>query len=167
MEYTNAQTLNEDLVNVAKEGKYLSFEINRERYGISIQNVIDIIGVQDITAVPGQPDYVQGVINLRGQIIPTMDVRIRFQKEPLEYNDRTCIVVVDFKGVSVGIIVDKVLEVLHIESGVISPPPQSGEIERNSYISGVSKLEDTVIMLLDCKRLLKDEMNEEHWSSDL
>lgn len=166
MENTNTQMLTRDHTDVAREGKYLSFEIDRERYGISIQNVIDIIGVQDITAVPGQPDYVQGVINLRGQIIPTMDVRIRFQKKPLDYSDRTCIVVVDLKGVSVGIIVDKVLEVQNIDSEVISPPPQAGELVRNSYISGISKLDDTVIMLLDCKRLLKDDVNEEYWSAE-
>jgi len=86
-----------------QKGKYLTFIIGKEVYGIEIKYVMEIIGMQQITEVPELPEYIKGIINLRGKIIPVLDVRLRFKKEPMEYNDRTCIIVVDIKDVSVGL----------------------------------------------------------------
>ncbi len=158
----NTRSIQANLAKSTQEGKYLAFEIDLEQYGIGIENVIDIIGVQDITEIPGQPAYIQGVINLRGQIIPTMDVRLRFEKEQIPYDNRTCIVVIDHKGMSVGIIVDKVLEVKDIEGTHISQPPEATGLMSNQFIAGITKKDDEVLMLLDAVRLLMDEQPDEY-----
>ena len=118
-----AESYSEETEDTQK-GKFLTFSLGREDYGLEISYVIEIIGLQEITEVPGLPDYVRGIINLRGKIIPVMDVRLRFKKEAREYDDRTCTVVVDIKGVLVGLIVDRVAEVLVIDEAEIVPPPQ-------------------------------------------
>lgn len=144
-----------------QKGKFLTFSIGTENYGLEIRHVIDIIGIQRITTVPDQPDYVIGVINLRGKIIPTMDIRKRFRKDERVYDHRTCIVVLEINGLSVGIVVDRVLEVLYIEDGNISPPPRFNGDFQNKYIAGIGKADENVIILLDCTRLLSiDEINE-------
>ena len=102
-----------------QKGKYLIFSLGNEFYGIEIKYVTEIIGVQPITEIPELPDYIKGIINLRGKIIPVMDVRIRFKKSPMEYNDRTCVIVIDVKDTSVGLIVDSVSEVLSIEEEIL------------------------------------------------
>ena len=109
-----------------QKDRYLTFSLGKESYGVEVRYVIEIIGIQSITEVPEMPGYVRGIINLRGKIIPVMDVRLRFKKEPKEYNDRTCIVVIDIKGVSIGLIVDSVSEVITIpEQDVVDPPKMS------------------------------------------
>ena len=151
----------DDEMEDTQKGKYLTFEIGSEVYGLEIRYVIDIIGIQKITDVPEQPDYVKGVINLRGKIIPTMDIRRRFKKDDRPYDDRTCIIVVDINGISVGIVVDTVFEVIYIEENDISPPPRFNNDFQNKYIEGIGQSEDKVIILLDCTKLLSiDEVNE-------
>jgi purine-binding chemotaxis protein CheW len=108
---------------VINSNKYLTFSVGKEIFGLDIKHVDDIIGIQDITVVPEQPEYIKGVINLRGKIIPTMDVRARFKKEDRVYDDRTCIVVLNMQNTSVGVIVDRVVEVLDIDEDQISEPP--------------------------------------------
>ncbi|MCX7615117.1 MAG: chemotaxis protein CheW, partial [Clostridiales bacterium] len=93
-----------------QKDKYLTFLVGTEYFGIEISQVEEIIGIQDITHIPELPGYIKGVINLRGKIVPVMDVRIRFKKEPLKYNDRTCIIIVDIRGIEIGLIVDSVSE---------------------------------------------------------
>lgn len=137
-----------------QKGKYLTFEIDGDAYGLEIQHVDDIIGIQEITEVPRQPEYVQGVINLRGKIVPTMDVRIRFGKAYRTYDDRTCIVVLDMKGTSVGIVVDRVLEVTQISDETISEPPRFEKESDKKFIAGIGKYENEPVILLDCNRLL-------------
>lgn len=137
-----------------QKGKYLTFEIDGDAYGLEIQHVDDIIGIQEITEVPRQPEYVQGVINLRGKIVPTMDVRLRFGKDYREYDDRTCIVVLDMKGIPVGIVVDRVLEVTQIADENISEPPGFETESDEKFIAGIGKYEDEPVILLDCLRLL-------------
>lgn len=139
-----------------QKDRFLTFQIGNEVYGIEIKCVTEIIGIQPITEVPELPDYIRGIINLRGKIIPVMDVRLRFKKEGVEYNDRTCVIVVDIGGVSIGLIVDNVSEVLTIpEEEIVAPPDvKSGG---NRYIKGIGKVENQVKLLLDCNRLLNEQ----------
>ncbi len=138
-----------------QKGKYLTFSMGNETYGMEIRYVTEIIGIQPITEVPELPNYIRGIINLRGKIIPVMDVRLRFKKEYLEYNDRTCIVVIDTNDMSIGLIVDSVSEVLAISENEIVAPP---DINKNSqkYIKAIGKTGSEVKLLLDCEKLLSD-----------
>lgn len=140
-----------------QKGKHLTFAIGKEIYGIEIKYVTEIIGIQRITEIPEVPDYVKGIINLRGKIIPVIDVRLRFKKQPLEYNDRTCIIVVEIKGISLGLIVDSVSEVVTISETDIVSPPDSNTGFNNKYIKGIGKIEDEVKLLIDCNKLINDE----------
>jgi len=140
-----------------QRGKYLTFLIGSDVYGIEIKHVVEIIGIQAITEVPELPAYIKGIINLRGKIIPVMDVRLRFRKPFRAYNDRTCIVVVDIKDTSIGLIVDSVAEVLAIAEQDIVPPPDMGPGSSQRYIQGVGKVGGDVKMLLDCDQLLHHE----------
>lgn len=139
-----------------QKGKYLTFSVGKEEYGIEIRHVTEIIGIQEITQVPELPDYLKGIINLRGKIIPVMDVRVRFKKEPKEYNDRTCIIVVDIEDIAVGLIVDHVAEVLVIGENDIVPPPDGKSGFHNRYVKGIGKVGNAVKLLLDCDKLLND-----------
>ncbi len=142
-----------------QKGKYLTFIIGKESYGIGIEFVTEIIGILPITVIPELPDYIRGIINLRGEIIPVMDIRLRFKKELKEYNERTCIVVIDIMDKSVGLIVDSVAEVITIPEEDIVPPPSLNEGFANRYIKGIGKVGNEVKLLLECERLLsKDEV---------
>jgi purine-binding chemotaxis protein CheW len=143
-----------------QKGKFLTFALGKEAYGIEISYVTEIIGIQSITEVPELPDYVKGIINLRGKIIPVIDVRLRFKKPTAEYNDRTCIIVVDFREVSVGLIVDTVAEVMAIADQDIVPPPDGKTGFHNRYIKGIGKVGNEVKLLLDCEKLLSDDEME-------
>lgn len=147
-----------ELTEDTQKGKFLTFIIGREEYAIEIKFVTEIIGgIQAITEVPEVPDYIRGIINLRGKIIPVMDVNIRFKKEPKPYGDRTCITVIDIDDLSVGLIVDNVAEVLSIADENIVPPPDAKSGFSNHYIKGIGKVGNTVKLILDCKILLGDE----------
>lgn len=143
-----------------QKGKFLTFSVGRESYGIEIKFVTEIIGIQDITEVPELPNYVRGIINLRGKIIPVIDVRLRFKKELKEYNDRTCIVVIDIKETSVGLIVDNVDEVIKIDDSNIVPPPDIKTGFHNRYVRAIGKVENEIKLLLDCDKLLNDDEME-------
>lgn len=136
--------------------KFLTFALGNEAFGIEIRYVTEIIGVQPVTEIPELPEYIRGVINLRGKIIPVMDVRLRFKKQFREYNDRTCVIVIDIKELSIGLIVDSVAEVLTIPGSDIVAPP---DINRsgNKYIKGIGKSENEVKLILDCDRLLTED----------
>lgn len=140
-----------------QRSKFLTFFIGKEAYGFEIKYVTEIIGIQEITEVPELPNYVRGIINLRGKIIPVMDVRLRFKKEAREYNDRTCIVVIDIHDISIGLIVDHVAEVVVIEPENIVPPPAIKTGFHNRYIKGIGKVGNEVKLLLDCDKLLNDD----------
>jgi purine-binding chemotaxis protein CheW len=143
-----------------QKGKFLTFALGSEVYGIEIKYVTEIIGMQTITEVPDLPEYVKGIINLRGKIIPVLDVRLRFKKTAREYNDRTCIIVVDIKEVAVGLIVDTVAEVLNIPEQDIVLPPQVSNHDYQRYISAIGKVGQDVKLILDCNKLLNDEEAE-------
>ncbi|NLK71647.1 MAG: purine-binding chemotaxis protein CheW [Clostridiales bacterium] len=141
--------------------QYLTFILDKDYYGIDISNVKEIIGMQKITQMPQQPDYVNGVLNLRGRIIPTIDVRTRFRKEKIEYDERTCIIVVDVQETMIGFIVDRVDEVITISPESISDPPRFNQDFKGRYVKGIAKIEDRIIMLLDSSLLLtEDELAE-------
>ncbi len=142
-----------------QKDRYLTFSICKESYGIEIKYVTEIIGIQAITEIPELPEYVKGIINLRGKIIPVVDVRLRFKKEPKEYNDRTCVIVVDINDVFLGLIVDSVSEVLTIPERDIVEPPQMNKGFNNRYIKKIGKIGNETKLLLDCEKLLtEDEM---------
>ncbi|HWR40624.1 MAG TPA: chemotaxis protein CheW [Patescibacteria group bacterium] len=147
----------EEMEEDTQRGKYLTFSVGREEYGIEIRYVTEIIGIQEITEVPELPDYLKGIINLRGKIIPVMDVRMRFRLEAKEYNDRTCIVVVDVGEIAVGLIVDRVLEVLTIDDADIVAPPGGKSGFHNRYVNNIGKTGKSVKLLLDCQKLIQEE----------
>lgn len=136
------------------ENRYLTFQVGKETCGIEIRYVMEIIGIQNITEVPDMPEFVMGVINLRGKIIPTVDVRRRFNLEMREYDDRTCIVIVSIGDVTVGLIVDTVCEVLYITEDQITPPPRIQKNRQNQFIMGLGRTEEEVKILLDVSKLL-------------
>lgn len=142
-------------------GKYLTFSLAGEEYGIGILKIKEIIGMLSITTVPQTPDFVKGVINLRGKVIPVIDLRLRFGMEPMEYTDRTCTVVVEIEGTSspvlMGIVVDSVSEVLNIKSEEIEDAPSFGTRLNTESILGMAKLEGSVKILLDIDRVLDVE----------
>ena len=139
-----------------QKGRFLTFHVGNEVYGIEICYVTEIIGIQAITEVPDLPDYIKGIINLRGKIIPVMDVRLRFKKEFQEYNDRTCVIIIDTHEISIGLIVDGVSEVIYIPDEDIVPPPQMNHFQ-NRYIKAIGKVGNDVKLLLDCEKLLNGE----------
>jgi len=139
-----------------QKDRFLTFTLGKECYGIEIKYVTEIIGIQAITEIPELPPYMKGIINLRGKIIPVMDVRIRFKKEPKEYNDRTCIIVFDIDDMSIGLIVDSVAEVLTISEEDIVDPPKMNSIFNNGYIKKIGKVGNDVKLLLDCEKLLSE-----------
>lgn len=142
-----------------QKGKYMTFKSGNEFFGLEIQYVNEIIQLQAITAIPETEDYIKGLINLRGKVIPVVEVRLRFKQEPFEYNDRTCIIVINIKSMMVGLIVEKIAEVVEIKEDNILPPPNVGRSDRiqNKYVYGIGKVGDTVKLLLDPDKLLNDE----------
>ena len=148
-------------VMTEREGKYLTFTLDKEEYGISILKIKEIIGMMSITTVPQTPDFVKGVINLRGKVIPVVDLRLRFGMEAMEYNERTCIIVVEITGkagtVMIGIVVDSVSEVLNIKGEEIEDTPTFGTKLNTDYILGMAKMEGGVKILLDIDRVLSAE----------
>lgn len=137
--------------------KYLSFLIDRQYYAFHINDVREIIEMQDITPVPEFPDYAKGIINLRGTLIPIIDVRLRFCKNEMDYNERTCIIILNLPEIEVGFIVDTVDEVLDIDNEDISPVPKLSDIKTRRFIQGVGKTANKIIMILDAKKMLNDD----------
>jgi purine-binding chemotaxis protein CheW len=140
-----------------QKDKYLTFTVGKEDYGIEISHVTEIIGIQKITDVPDMPACVKGVINLRGKVIPVMDVRLRFGMPEREYDDRTCIVVVNVNGSAVGLVVDTVREVAGIPADQIELPPEMAESGTQHYIKGLGKTGEDVKILLDVENLVRKE----------
>ena len=141
----------------SQAGKYLTFLLGNEEYGLEIRYVTEIIGMQKITEVPDMAEYVKGVINLRGKVIPVMDVRLRFGAQSREYDDRTCTVVINVKEQTMGLIVDRVSEVMDIPQENIQGTPELRRGRSNRFISGMGKVEEDVKLLLDVEKLLFDE----------
>ena len=146
---------------IVKTGKYLTFSLSDEEYGLGIIKVKEIIGMMAITSVPRTPEFIKGVINLRGKVIPVMDLRLKFSMEPIPYSDRTCIIVVEVDSnestVLIGIVVDSVSEVLNINEDEIEETPTFGTSLNTEYILGMAKIEGGVKILLDIDKVLSTE----------
>ena len=159
-EDTQSITTNQDRIVSDGESKYLTFRLASEEYGVEILKVREIIGVMAITAVPQMPVYMKGVINLRGKVVPVVDLRLKFGLDELAHTEQTCIIVVDV-GKEIGIIVDTVSEVLDIAGQNIEPPPAMGGAVDTTFILGMGKVGDSVKILLDIDKVLTaDELME-------
>ncbi|MGD0094369.1 MAG: chemotaxis protein CheW [Planctomycetota bacterium] len=155
------EELLEDEEEDAQKDKYLTFRIVNEDYAIEIAHVTEIVTAQKITEVPDMPEYLKGVINLRGQVVPVVDVRTRFRLPPRPYDERTCFVVVRLQDLNVGLAVDTVCEVLIIPAAQVSPPPKLSKGPGSRYVKGLGKSGDTVKILLDVGKLLLDAEMEQ------
>lgn len=152
----SVQSVKETAKTDSLAGKYLTFILDEEGYGLEILKVREIIGMMTITAIPRMPDYVKGVINLRGKVIPVIDLRLKFSMEQAEQTPETCIIVVDVGGSLMGVIVDQVSEVLDIPGNAIEDPPNVGVSIDTGFILGMGKTKDSVKILLDIDNVLSD-----------
>ena len=156
MAETAVKQLNQAVAD--KEGKYLTFSLGAEEYGLEILKVREIIGYIDVTAIPQTPHHIKGVINLRGQVIPVIDLRAKFGMETAEVTEQSCIIVVEINQgshtCSMGIIVDRVQEVLDIAAKDIEEPPQFGATVSTDFILGMGKIANSVKILLDIDRVV-------------
>ena len=148
-------------VRTLKGGKFLTFLMANEKYGLEILKVREIIGMLDVTSVPTTPAFIRGVINLRGKVIPVIDLRLKFGIKAKEDTERTCIIVVDLaqaaQDMTMGIIVDEVSDVLDIDQGQIEPPPSFGANIRTDFILGMGKVDRKVMTMLDIDRVLTEQ----------
>jgi len=156
---TQPDELNNDIFEEedTQKDKYLTFHLASEEFGIEIQYVTEIIGIQSITQIPEMPDFIKGVINLRGKVVPVMDVRSRFKLPFREYDARTCIIVVDIKDTAVGLVVDEVREVLDIPESQVDPPPKTNGKNGSSFIKSIGKVGKDVKIILNISQLLYEE----------
>ncbi|MBF0489576.1 MAG: purine-binding chemotaxis protein CheW [Candidatus Omnitrophica bacterium] len=143
---------------LAKEGKYLTFLLGREDYGLEILKVREIIGMMNITAVPQVPSYIKGVINLRGKVIPVVDLRLKFGMPSIDLTSESCIIIVNLKDTLIGIIIDKVNEVLDIKQENIEPVPNFGSDVHADYILGIGKVKDSVKILLNIEKVIGEDV---------
>jgi len=154
-----AETINQAVQDAEdREGKYLTFSLDNEEYGIGILKIKEIIGMMPITPVPQTPAYVKGVINLRGKVIPVVDLRLKFGMDAMDYTERTCIIVVEIAStpgtIQIGIVVDSVSEVLTIKGDEIEDTPTFDSTFNSDYILGMAKMDGGVKILLDIHQVL-------------
>lgn len=152
--------LNQEIAGVDRsetDGKYLTFWTDEQLFGVPIADVVQIVGIQNITEIPEFPNYAKGIINLRGNIIPVIDVRLRFHKEEAAYNERTCIIVTNINDRNIGFIVDAVDAVTNIADDNISQPPMLSADTVNTYLTGVARMESGVVLLLDTGKILSED----------
>ncbi len=138
------------------DGKYLTFWTDGQLFGVPIADVVQIVGMQNITNIPEFPHYAKGVINLRGSIIPLIDMRLRLAKQEAPYDERTCIIVTNIEQRDVGFIVDEVDEVLSVSGERIVPPPQIAG-NNAAYITGIGKLDSRVVLLMDTRKIVGED----------
>lgn len=152
------QLKDKEVFKEQKDGKFLTFILDENDYGVPILNVSEIIGITPITPVPKTPNFIKGVINLRGKIIPVMDLRLKFEMIERAYDQNTCIIIINLevKGLAkqIGIVVDIVSEVNNIPASEIEEPPSYGNENKYSFISGVGKIKEKVVMLLDIEKAI-------------
>ena len=144
-----------------ESNSYLTFKLGEEEFGAHVSQVLNILEMTRITGVPQTPDYMKGVINLRGMVLPVIDTRIKFGLPETEYTSNTCIIVMDLDldgdTVNIGAIVDEVLSVIEIEEDQIEPPPSIGNRYKSEFIDGMAKADDNFVMLLDMQKVLSNE----------
>lgn len=149
---TNLESINTTLSEM--DGKYLTFFTDNQLFGVPICDVVQIVGMQEITTIPEYPDYAKGIINLRGSIIPVIDIRLRFLKPEIPYDERTCIIVTTINDMSIGFIVDAVDAVTDIDIDNISEPPHLSSNDSSPYLTGIAKHEGKVVLLMDTAKIL-------------
>ncbi len=158
---TGQQAQGPDQVRTLQGGKFLTFLMANEKYGLEILKVREIIGMLDVTSIPTTPAFIRGVINLRGKVIPVVDLRLKFGIEAKEDTERTCIIVVHLsratQQMTMGIIVDEVSDVLDIDQAQIEPPPSFGADVKTDFILGMGKVDQKVITMLDIDRVLTEQ----------
>ncbi len=141
-----------------RQGKYMTFKVGKEVFGVELKYVNEIIQMQTIAPIPDVEHFIKGLINLRGKIIPVIDVADRFGKESFEYNDRTCIIVIEVSTIEVGLIIENIAEVVSIDEGDILPPPNIPHSDsQEKFVKGIGKIGDDVKLLLDPIKLLSDD----------
>lgn len=150
----------EEEKDIVEGGKFLSFFLGKEEYAIEILKVQEIIGLMPITPVPKMPDYIKGVLNLRGKIVPVMNLRARFGLQEIEDTEETCVIVVQDEQYLMGVIVDKVSEVADIKGEQIEEVPTFGLSGKSEYLAGIGKAKDTVKMIVDVHKVLFDVPEE-------
>ena len=138
-------------------GRFLTFYIGDTVYGIELLHILEIISVQPITYVPGLPHYFKGLINLRGKVVPVIDVRLKFGQQQRDYDDKTCIIVVLIQDMQVGLIVDRVAEVVAIDESQRNLPPDLGRAGEG-YLSSIAKVGSDVILNIDCNKFFQSEL---------
>src|SRR6056297_196875 len=145
---------------VIEGGKFLSFFLGKEEYALEILKVQEIIGLMPITPVPKMPDYIRGVLNLRGKIVPVMELRARFNLDPVDDTEETCIIVIQDKNYQMGVVVDKVSEVTDIATDQFEEVPSLGKSSGNEFLSALGKVKDSVKMVVDVHKVLFDVPDE-------
>lgn len=153
----NFELETEGTITSELEGKYLTFFADSQLFGIPIAHVVQIINVQEITEIPEFPSYAKGIVNLRGNIIPVIDIRLRLGKLEAPYDEKTCIIVTNIHGHDIGYIVDMVNEVTDIEDELISPPPKVSKERTSVFLTGIGKKNGKVTLLLDPEKLVDEE----------
>jgi purine-binding chemotaxis protein CheW len=149
----------------SETNSYLTFKLGKEEFGAHVSQVLNILEMTKVTEVPKSPNYMKGVINLRGMVLPVIDTRIKFGMPETEYTTNTCIVVMDLDladdTIHIGAIVDEVVSVTEIEENQIEPPPSIGSKYKSEFIYGMARVEDNFIMLIDMQKLISvDELSE-------
>lgn len=137
--------------------RFLTFGIGDTIYGISLTNVLEIIGIQDITTVPNVPQHVKGLINLRGKVVPVIDTRLKMGKPERDYDDLTCIVVIDIQDMHIGLIVDNVSEVISVDLETAAVPPKTG-IQENQFLSSVIERDGHTVLNIDLEKFLASDL---------
>ncbi len=154
MKMQESRTIEQEAEEDTQKDKYLTFHLGLEDYGIDIRHVTEIIGILKITVIPEMPRHIRGVINLRGKIIPVMDVRLRFQLDERKYDERTCVVVVNIRDAVIGLVVDTVSEVVDIPEASIEPASGFTGNRGSAFIRGIGKIGQDIKIILDVDKLL-------------
>ncbi len=140
------------------DGKLLTFQIKDTRYGVELGYVIEIISIEYITSVPNVPGYIKGIINLRGKIVPVLDVRLKLGLPEQAYDEKTCIIVVNFNEMQVGLIVDRVSEVVNVNQSNSYPIPEMSQKAEHQFLKSISQIDSKLILNLDFDRFFNDDL---------
>jgi purine-binding chemotaxis protein CheW len=154
MEENIVSTVMDDL-----QGKFLTFHIEDTIYGIELLHVIEIISIQNATRIPNVPAYIKGIINLRGKIVPVIDVRLKFKQSERVYDEKTCIIVVVIEDMQVGLIVDRVSEVVTVDQAELANPPELGTTSNEKYLQSIATVGEKVVLNIDCHKFFHSDLN--------
>lgn len=154
--------MEENIVNTAVDdlqGRFLTFYIDQTVYGLELFNVIEIVSIQDVTRIPSVPDYIKGIINLRGKVVPIIDVRLKLKQPERAYDEKTCIIVVVIDDMQVGLIVDRVSEVVTIGQNELADPPSIGNSSNDKYLQSIATVDDKIVLNIDCNKFFYSDLH--------